>query len=228
MEFKNENSESVLKIQSEPTVDNIIIDISDSNFAAEVLQFEKLVIVHFSLESEYDSRITPFLDELLLHYSESIRFCKIKMSDQPIVTAKYAVTMAPTLLIFAFGKAVAQIVGAVTKETIKLKIDSVIGKSSEELPELSLMELKKAYKQNDGEWGSAMISGIVAGVIFAIARSNFTGAAAIIVPGFALAFFIQNKNFGFSWYQKAFAIGIMFIVGMFNKELLEFLRQFMK
>jgi thioredoxin 1 len=228
MELNDENSENVQKIQSKPIEDNIIIDISDSNFEAEVLRFEKLVIVHFSLESEHDAKITPFLDELLLEYSESIKFCKIKMSDQPIVTARYGVIRAPTLLIFAFGKTVTQIVGAVSKETIKLKIDNVIGKSSEELTELSLIDLKKAYKQNEGDWGSALISGIFAGIIFAIARSNFTGAASLIVPGFALVFFIQNENLRFSWFQKAFAIGIMFIIGMYNKELWELLREFMK
>ena len=105
------------------------------------------------------------------------------------------------------------------KETIMLLSYSTSKGGSEDL----YVSLKK-----DGDWGSAMISGIVAGVVFAIARSNFTGAASLIVPGLALAFFIQNKNFRFSWFQKAFAIGLMFIIGMFNKELVELLKQFMK
>ena len=206
----------------------VSIDITDSNFEFEVLKSDEIVMVHFSLDSEYDLKIVPSLKELLGQYSSTIKFCKIKMTEQTIASTKYGVSLAPTLLIFAYGKVVAQIVGAVPKDTIKLKIDSVIGKSSEELPELTLKDLEKVYKQNNGDWGSAMISGIVAGVVFAIARSNFTGAASLIVPGLALAFFIQNKNFRFSWFQKAFAIGLMFIIGMFNKELVELLKQFMK
>jgi len=204
------------------------IDLTDLNFEFEVLQSDKPVMVHFTFECEYDQKIVPFIEDLIVKYTSSVKFCKVKIKEQPNTSTKYGVILAPTILIFAYGKVVAQIVGVVPKDTIKLKIDGVLGKPSENLQELSLKDLKKAYRQSNGDWGSAMISGIVAGVIFAIARSNFTGAASLIVPGFALGFFIQNKNFKFSWLQKAFAICLMILIGMFNKELVELLRQFMK
>jgi len=202
--------------------------ITDSNFALEVLQSDKTVIVHFSLESEYDIKIEPTLTELVIQYS-SVKLCKIKMKEQPIMPSKYGVFLAPTLLIFSFGKVVAQIVGAAPKESINLKLDAIIGKPSDELTELTLPELikayKKSYKQDDGEWNQAVFSGLVAGIIFAIVRSNFQSAASLIVPGLAIAFFIQNKNFGFSWLQKALAMVIMLLIGVFNKEIVELIRQ---
>jgi thioredoxin 1 len=205
--------------------DKMIIEITDSNFESEVLQTDKTVIVHFSLESEHDSKMIPILDELLHQYLESVKFGKIKMTEQPVTASKYGVSMAPTLLIFVYGKVVAQIVGAVPKDTIKIKLDTVIGKPSEELPELTLNELKKAYKQYNGDWNNAVFSGLVAGIVFAIARRNFQGAGSLIIPGLAMAFFIQNKNFRFSWLQKGLAIVIMFIIGMFNQEIIELIKQ---
>lgn len=45
-----------------------------------------------------------------------------------------------------------------------------------------------------------------------------------MVPALAFAFFITNKNFGFSIFQKGLAIGLMFVIGMYYKELLEWFK----
>lgn len=75
-----------------------------------------------------------------------------------------------------------------------------------------------------GEWSNAVMSGLAAGAVFAFARSQLEGAAAFMVPALAFAFFITNKNFGFSIFQKGFAIGLMFVIGMYWRELLEWFK----
>jgi thioredoxin 1 len=206
----------------------LLSEITDSDFVFDVIQSKMPSVVHFSLESEFDAQMTEVLQELYKQFSCSVKFFTMKITEQPATSAEYGIIKAPTVLLFAKGKFVAFTVGAVSIEIVKAKIESVLGKSSDELPELSKKDLKKVYHQTEGDWGSAMISGIVAGVIFAFARSNFSGAASFIVPGFALFFFIQNNNFKFSWLQRVFAIVIMFTIGLYNRELLEFLRQAMK
>lgn len=83
-------------------------------------------------------------------------------------------------------------------------------------PGMSQMEKNKRAET----WMLSFASGIIAGVVFAIARSYIEGAGALIVPGLAYVFFIQNKNMGFSWLQKILATGWMFIVGIHWRDIL--------
>jgi thioredoxin 1 len=205
------------------------VNIDDSIFESEVIQSTIPVLLHFSLESQYDLQINPILEELFSKYSGSMKFVKINISENTLTASKYAVTLAPSLLIFVQGKVVAQIVGVVSKDTISAKIDLVLQKSAEELPELSFKELKKAYKQNSGSWNNALTSGLVSGVIYAFSLSHFKGTIAILmVPGLAYAFCIQNKNFRFSWLQKIFATGLMIYLGWYWREILQFVSHYAK
>lgn len=200
-------------------------EITDANFEAEVLQSDLPVLVFFTLDSEYDRKMSSVLDKILPEYTTTLKAVFFKISENSDTDKKYGVSLAPTLLMFVNGKVVAQIVGAVDQEIVANKIKSVLETPAEELPELSLSDLKKAYKQSSGQWDHAFLSGIVSGVAFAIARSNLEGAIAFLVPAFAYGFFIANKNLGFSGLQKIVATGLMFIIGMYWREMLELMRQ---
>lgn len=70
-------------------------------------------------------------------------------------------------------------------------------------------------ERNAGSWLNASISGIVAGIVFALTRANLEGSTAFLVSAFAFAFFIQNRNFNFSAMQKITAAGLMFVIGFY-------------
>ena len=205
-----------------------IIEITDSNFEPEVLELDKIVIVHFSFENEHDLKMIPVLNELSQQYSNNVKFCKINIAKYNSTATKYGVSMTPTLLIFVNQKAVAQIIGTEGKEIISAKLNMVLEKPFVELHELNLNELKKGYEPYDStglqNWLFAFMSGTVSGVVFAIARGLFEGYIAFIVPAFAYMLFIQNKNMRFIWLQKIFALGLMLIIGMYWKEIFELLR----
>jgi len=93
-------------------------------------------------------------------------------------------------------------------------------KKQQELGRTSNGKRAKAFEG----WSNAIMSGLVAGAVFAFARSKLEGAAALIVPGLAIAFFITNRSFGFSIFQKGFAFGLMFIIGMYWKEFLDWFK----
>ena len=81
---------------------------------------------------------------------------------------------------------------------------------------------KPVSEQNrvaSGEWEMVPMSGLIAGIAFAIARENM-GASSLLVAGLAYAICIQNGNFRFNWLQKFVATGMMLVVGTYWRQLL--------
>jgi hypothetical protein len=76
-----------------------------------------------------------------------------------------------------------------------------------------------------GSWDMAFMSGLVAGIIMAIAYSNIGGPSAFLVAAFAYGFCIQNGNFAFSGFQKLFATILMLVIGTQWQSILGLLKQ---
>jgi hypothetical protein len=77
---------------------------------------------------------------------------------------------------------------------------------------------------SEDRWVNAIFSGIISGVVMGISRSNLEGIIWLLPAGFTYAFCIVNGNFRFNAVQKFVATGIMLIIGMYWKEILEYLR----
>jgi thioredoxin 1 len=197
--------------------------VSDQSFKEEVLESRMPTVVHFSLDSEYDARMAPIRDELAESLTGRASFLLLNMSENPELCQKYGVSSAPTLLTFIAGKAVGYTIGMQTIDELRTRVTAVLDKPADEQQELSQEDLKKASKaaQPSGEWTNALTSGLVAGGVFFFARAHLQGAASLIVPGFAMAFFITNGNFRFSIPQKALAILLMFVIGMYGQDMLD-------
>lgn len=135
------NSENIIKS------DKTRIQFTDSNFETEILKLDRPVIVHFSIESEYDLGMIPILDDLKIKYWNSFKFRMINIMVLPGTAAKYGVSLCPTFLIFLNGKVVEQVIGTVDKDTLILKLDSILSKTAEELKEISRVDLKKGYNK---------------------------------------------------------------------------------
>ncbi|PKK81993.1 MAG: hypothetical protein CVT49_16055, partial [candidate division Zixibacteria bacterium HGW-Zixibacteria-1] len=104
------------------------------------------------------------------------------------------------------------------RDDIIREIDSVLSRPVEELQPLDKEELK--VRVQGGEWGNAITSGIVAGIVLGFALQYFQGVLMLMVPAAAIGFFIFSSNFRFSWEQKALAIAIMLTVGFFGETFL--------
>ena len=100
---------------------------TDSDFAADVLQSTKPVLVDFWAEwSGPCKAIGPALEEIAGEKKDSLSIVKLNIDENPLTPQKYNVRGIPTLLIFKNGEVVAEKVGALPKSQLESWIDQSV------------------------------------------------------------------------------------------------------
>lgn len=95
------------------------INVTDSNFEAEVLQAEGKVLVDFWAAWCGPCRMLgPVIDEIAAEGHENLKVCKLNVDENPTTAGKYNVMSIPTLIVFENGQAVNQLVGVRPKAEI--------------------------------------------------------------------------------------------------------------
>lgn len=88
-------------------------DVTDQSFRADVLESELPVLVDFWGDHCAACRqISPTLHDLASEYDGRLRIVKLHAAENPATSARYAVRSMPTILAFAAGEVVGQLVGA--------------------------------------------------------------------------------------------------------------------
>ena len=104
---------------------NIVILTAD-NFAAEVLQSSKPVLVDFWAEWCGPCKmLSPILDELAEEYTGRVKIGKVNIDDHQMLAAQYGIRSIPTLLLFHQGQVSDQLVGLRSKRELKASFDRV-------------------------------------------------------------------------------------------------------
>jgi len=104
------------------------ITLNSDNFKAEVLDANVPVLVDFWATWCGPCRMVgPIIEELAEEYDGKAKIGKVNTEENAALAGEYGVISIPTLLIFKDGKPVDQIIGAVPKNIIAQKLDSVIG-----------------------------------------------------------------------------------------------------
>lgn len=102
-------------------------DVTDQTFAAEVLGSELPVLVDFWGDHCAACRqISPTLHALAGEYDGRLRIVKLHAAENPATAARYSVRSMPTVLVFARGEVMGQLVGARPKSAFVELIDRVL------------------------------------------------------------------------------------------------------
>jgi len=103
-----------------------IVQLTQENFASEVLQSPTPVLVDFWAEWCGPCKmISPVLDELAAEYDGRIKIAKVNIDEQQGLAAQYGIRAIPTLLLFQQGQVAEQIVGLKSKRDLKVSFDRV-------------------------------------------------------------------------------------------------------
>jgi thioredoxin 1 len=103
-----------------------IIDLTQDNFAKEVLESSTPILVDFWAEWCGPCKmIAPVLDELADEYDGKVRIGKVNIDNEQGLAAEYGVRAIPTLLLFQKGQVAEQIVGLKSKRDLKNSFDKV-------------------------------------------------------------------------------------------------------
>lgn len=102
-------------------------EFSDATFHKEVLESDKVVLIDLWAEWCGPCRMmTPVIEELSKEYEGKAVVGKLNVDDNPKTPTDYNVRGIPTFLIFKKGELKDKVVGAVTKQALKEKLDAMI------------------------------------------------------------------------------------------------------
>ncbi|MEB3187570.1 MAG: thioredoxin [bacterium] len=99
------------------------VAITDSQFASEVLESDKPVLVDFwATWCGPCKMIAPVLDELATAHADKLKIAKLDVDANQQTAQQFGVMSIPTLILFKGGKPVDKIVGFKAKQALEAQL----------------------------------------------------------------------------------------------------------
>lgn len=97
-----------------------MVEFTDENFDAEVLQSSTPVLVDFwATWCAPCKAIAPVLSQLADDYADKVKIGKVNVDENPATPGQFGVRGIPTMILFKDGQVVDQLVGAVPKNQLE-------------------------------------------------------------------------------------------------------------
>lgn len=104
-----------------------ILEVSDENFEAEIVNSEIPSMVDFWAEwCGPCKKIGPVVEELASEYKGKIKIAKMDVDSNRQTPAKFGIRNIPTLILFKGGEVVNTIVGAQSKSSIEDELKKLL------------------------------------------------------------------------------------------------------
>jgi len=101
--------------------------VTSATWEQEVLKSTTLVLVDFwAVWCGPCRMVAPIVDEISKEYAGKLKVLKLNTDENPDVAGRYKIMGIPTLMFFKNGERVDQVVGAVPKAQLKVKVDSLL------------------------------------------------------------------------------------------------------
>jgi thioredoxin 1 len=101
--------------------------VTDANFASDVLQSDKPVLVDFWAEWCAPCRkVAPLLEEIAGEMGDKVTIVKLNIDENPETAMAYRVMSVPTLTVFKGGQPVQSVAGAKPKGDLVRMIEAAL------------------------------------------------------------------------------------------------------
>ena len=103
-------------------------EVTDASFETAVLQSPQPILVTFWAPWAAPAKaVAPVLVELAREYDGRVRFAKLNVDDNPAIPQRFEVQGVPTMIVFARGREVERVTGAVPKAQVAAAIERALG-----------------------------------------------------------------------------------------------------
>jgi thioredoxin 1 len=99
-----------------------IIEVTDTNFQAEVLEADQPVLVDFWAPWCGPCRVVAPVLEEIAGERDDLRIVKLNTDENPQTAGSYGIMSIPTMILFKHGQPVKQIVGAKPKRALEAEL----------------------------------------------------------------------------------------------------------